>query len=154
MLQETSHTVHADQGVEVYFVATYPPRNCGIATFTYDLAHAVGEKIGEPAFHIVAMNNPIQDCSYPQEVAFEIAQNQIHDYRIAADYINVSREGVVSLQARVRHFRGAGRGVHQSFPGKPEETHRHHPSYRVERAGRRIPEGALRCRRALPMPSS
>lgn len=106
MLQETSHTVHADQGVEVYFVATYPPRNCGIATFTYDLAHAVGEKIGEPAFHIVAMNNPIQDRSYPQEVAFEIAQNQIHDYRIAADYINVSREGVVSLQHEFGIFGG------------------------------------------------
>ena len=106
MLQEVSHTVHADPGVEVYFVATYPPRNCGIATFTYDLAHAVGGEIGEPAFHIVAMNNPIQDRSYPQEVAFEIAQNQIHDYRLAADYINVSREGVVSLQHEFGIFGG------------------------------------------------
>ena len=44
MLQEVSATVYADPGVEVYFVATYPPRNCGIATFTYDLAHAVGER--------------------------------------------------------------------------------------------------------------
>jgi len=106
MLREVSHAEDSDPGVEIYFVATYPPRNCGIATFTYDLAHAVGGEIGEPAFHIVAMNNPIQDHSYPQEVAFEIAQNRIHDYRLAADYINVSREGVVSLQHEFGIFGG------------------------------------------------
>lgn len=106
MLQDVSQTTPSDPGVEVYFVATYPPRNCGIATFTYDLAHAVGAEIGEAAFHIVAMNNPTQDRSYPQEVAFEIGQNQIHDYRLAADYINVSREGVVSVQHEFGIFGG------------------------------------------------
>ena len=30
----------------VYFVGSYLPRRCGIATFTYDLAHAVGNEIG------------------------------------------------------------------------------------------------------------
>jgi glycosyltransferase involved in cell wall biosynthesis len=104
--REVSLIKHLDPGLEIYFAATYPPRNCGIATFTYDLAHAVAAEIGNHGFHIVAMNNPIQDRGYPEEVAFEIAQNQINDYRLAADYINVSREGVVSLQHEFGIFGG------------------------------------------------
>ena len=97
---------HSGPGAEIYFVATYPPRNCGIATFTYDLLHAVAGEIGSPRLHVVAVNNRAQDGSYPEEVAFEIAQNQIHDYRLAADYINVSREGVVNLQHEFGIFGG------------------------------------------------
>lgn len=104
--REVPLTEHLDPGLEIYFVATYPPRNCGIATFTYDLAHAVASEIGTPGFQVVAVNNPLQDRNYPAEVAFEIGQNQIHDYRLAADYINVSRAGVVSLQHEFGIFGG------------------------------------------------
>ena len=63
-------------------------------------------KSGIPGFHVVAMNNPVQDRNYPEEVTFEIGQNQIQDYRAAADYINVSRAGVVSLQHEFGIFGG------------------------------------------------
>lgn len=106
MFEDLSYTEHADPGAEIYFVATYPPRNCGIATFTYDLAHAVAGEVGIPGFHVVAINNPVQDRNYPEEVAFEIGQNQIQDYRVAADYINMSRAGVVSLQHEFGIFGG------------------------------------------------
>lgn len=90
----------------IYFLGTYYPRQCGIATFTYDLAHAVGAEIGTSSFHVVAINNRPEGYEYPPEVVFEISQNQIHDYRLAAEYINLSGAGVVCLQHEFGIFGG------------------------------------------------
>ncbi len=98
-------------GGDIYFISTYPPRNCGIATFTSDLSHAVGSEIGNNHIHIVAMNNRPQSYDYPEEVSFEISQNQIHDYRLAAEYINLSNAKVVSLQHEFGIF-GGEQGVY------------------------------------------
>lgn len=84
--------------MSVYFLGSYLPRKCGIATFTYDLAHAVESEIGNGSCRIAAMNNRKEGYNYPPEVAFEINQNIIHDYRLAADYVNFSGADVVSLQ--------------------------------------------------------
>lgn len=96
---------------DIYFISTYPPRNCGIATFTNDLSRAVGEEIGSKHIHIVAMNNRPDGYEYPKEVAFEISQNQIHDYRLAAEYINLSNAKVVSLQHEFGIF-GGEKGIY------------------------------------------
>jgi len=90
----------------IYFVGTYIPRQCGIATFTHDLAHAIGEEIGSAACQVVALNNRPEGYDYPPEVVFEISQNQIHDYRLAAEYINLSGEGIVCLQHEFGIFGG------------------------------------------------
>ncbi|MCX7966520.1 MAG: glycosyltransferase [Syntrophorhabdaceae bacterium] len=98
-------------GGDIYFISTYPPRNCGIATFTSDLSHAISEEIGNRHIHVVAMNNRPQGYDYPEEVSFEISQNQIHDYRLAAEYINLSNAKVVSLQHEFGIF-GGEQGVY------------------------------------------
>ncbi len=88
----------SDSGMKVFFVGNYLPRNCGIATFTYDLSHALEEAIGKGSYRVVAINNVPQGYDYPEQVSFEINQNRILDYRLAADYINLSGVDVVSLQ--------------------------------------------------------
>ncbi|MCX8022760.1 MAG: glycosyltransferase family 4 protein [Syntrophorhabdaceae bacterium] len=106
---------HTIQGLmprgDIYFISTYPPRNCGIATFTSDLARATDNEIGEQNCRIVAMNNRPDGYDYPEEVCFEISQNQIHDYRLAAEYINFSNAAVVSLQHEFGIF-GGEKGVY------------------------------------------
>lgn len=84
--------------LDIFFLGSYLPRKCGIATFTYDLAHAVEKEIGKGSCRIAAMNNRKEGYDYPAEVAFEINQNMVHDYRLAADYVNFSGADVVSLQ--------------------------------------------------------
>ncbi|HPU29459.1 MAG TPA: hypothetical protein PLM71_03950 [Syntrophorhabdaceae bacterium] len=96
---------------DIYFISTYPPRNCGIATFTSDLSHAVGEELGNEHIHIVAINNRAEGYDYPEEVSFEISQNQIHDYRLAAEYINLSNAKVVSVQHEFGIF-GGEKGIY------------------------------------------
>ncbi len=96
---------HHEQG-NIFFVSTYPPRNCGIATFTYDLLHAIHQELKSKMPSVVAMTNRPEGYEYGEEVVFEISQNKIHDYRLAAEYINFSRASIVSLQHEFGIFGG------------------------------------------------
>jgi glycosyltransferase involved in cell wall biosynthesis len=74
------------------FVSTYPPRRCGIAMFTYDLATTVGER------EIVVINPPGEIGPYPAEVRHRIRRDVQADYVYAAGALNDCGVDVVSLQ--------------------------------------------------------
>ncbi len=98
--------------IQVAFVSTYPPRRCGIGTFTHDLAQAVSQFTGEPlgegdTVRIIALTNQPQSYNYGPEVQFEIHANSRHDYKEAADFINLSDVDVVSLQHEFGIFGGS-----------------------------------------------
>ena len=89
--------------IRVSFVGTYPPRQCGIGTFTHDLAKSIallqGEAIGaSETVRVAALTDRSQSYSYGPEVQFEIhAQHQM-DYRDAADFLNLSEAEIICLQ--------------------------------------------------------
>lgn len=95
----------------VFFVSSYPPRRCGIATFTYDLMSAVSE-LQEKApgqnkiARVVALTDVPQGYHYPKEVIFEINDQQRPDYREAAHFLNFSDAEVVCLQHEFGIFGG------------------------------------------------
>ena len=74
------------------FVATYPPRRCGIATFTRDLAGATGNH------EIAALHPPDGPAMYPVEVQYRIRRDVRADYLRIAQSINRSSAGCVSVQ--------------------------------------------------------
>jgi glycosyltransferase involved in cell wall biosynthesis len=72
-------------------VSTYPPRRCGIATFTHDLAAASGGR------EIAALITPDRGTPYPLEVHHRIRQD------VPTDYLRTAQEldrcvDVVSIQ--------------------------------------------------------
>ncbi len=97
--------------IPVSFLATYPPRRCGIGTYTRDLALAAAKLQGEilienSLFQVVAVNDRPEGYSYGDEVIFEInAQNRI-DYQKAAEYLNLSFSQVVCIQHEFGIFGG------------------------------------------------
>jgi glycosyltransferase involved in cell wall biosynthesis len=90
----------------VCLIGTYPPRLCGIATFTADLRNALRAEAGISS-NVVALTGAAHAAQYPEEVAFEIRQNHLADYRLAAEYINFSGADVISLQHEFGIFGGA-----------------------------------------------
>ena len=89
----------------IAFVGSFPPRKCGIATFTSDLVKGVsaaGVNKFEPL--VVAMSN--DKFTYAKPVEFEIRSNSKNDYICAADYINFSNVQVISVQHEFGIFGG------------------------------------------------
>ncbi|MBN2890270.1 MAG: glycosyltransferase family 4 protein [Bacteroidales bacterium] len=75
------------------YIGTYPPRECGIGTFTQNLYKAIteaDESEEQNESFIVAMNDFEQTYVYPEEVKLTIRQESQKDYLSAVKYINLS----------------------------------------------------------------
>lgn len=75
---------------KIAFISTFPPRECGIATFTRDLTKAI-QTVYSPNFTtaVLAMNaSPHDTLPYPKEVAFEIDETDKSSFAAAADFVN------------------------------------------------------------------
>lgn len=91
------------------FLGTYLLRQCGIATFTHDLRHAVAEQCDGQACPVVAVNDAAETFSYPSEVWFEITEQDIAGYERAAEFLNRSVD-VVCVQDEIGVFGGRAGG--------------------------------------------
>ena len=84
-------------------VGTYPPRECGIASFSKDLRDSV-IRTGQSVW-ITALTDE-KKYAYPKEVRFSIQQNDTEDYLRAAYMINNSAVDLVILQHEYGIFGG------------------------------------------------
>ena len=87
------------------FVSTYEPQRCGIASFTFDLATAVGER------EIVALDPADASGPYPAEVRHRIRREVRADYVAVAQALNSCGVDVVSIQ----HEYGIWGGIDGAF---------------------------------------
>jgi len=80
--------------MKIAYISTYPPRECGLATFNQNLVNALGLNTSYDSKNsfIVAMNesDDLHEHAYPEEVKFIIRQQNQQDYIDAADFINNS----------------------------------------------------------------
>lgn len=74
----------------IVFLSTYPPRECGIATFTQDLLYSSQQFLGPDVLCKVAAFNrtPLDTHIYPDEVEWEIDQNDKNDHLNLANTVN------------------------------------------------------------------
>jgi len=98
--------------IKVSFIATYPPRQCGIGTFTHDLARSIARLQGEAmgtteGVRVVALTNREASYKYGPEVSFEVLAQRRVDYQDAADFLNLSTTDVISLQHEFGIFGGS-----------------------------------------------
>ncbi len=83
---------------KIAFVGDYPPRKCGIATFTRDLCTSVAAQYPSTDCTVVPVNDIAEGYDYPPEVRFEIQEKDLESYRRAADFLNFSGTDVVCVQ--------------------------------------------------------
>jgi glycosyltransferase involved in cell wall biosynthesis len=84
------------------YIGTYPPRQCGIGTFTKNLLSSMvtcTDREGRKNEGIViAINDLGQNYSYPEEVKFTIRAEHQRDYIQAAKFINYSGSEICILE--------------------------------------------------------
>ena len=90
----------------VALLGNHLPRQCGIATFTSDLADAISSTYPGIECAVVAMNDAGRRHAYGDRVRFEIAQSDLASYRRATDFLNVGGFDVLSLQHEYGIFGG------------------------------------------------
>ncbi|MGR6429660.1 hypothetical protein ACU5AY_01955 [Rhizobium sp. PAMB 3174] len=90
----------------IAFIGNSLPRQCGIATFTGDLSHAMADASQSVRASIVAVTDAKQSYAYPEDVIFEIREDEVEDYVTAARVLNEGRFDVVSLQHEFGIFGG------------------------------------------------
>ncbi len=96
--------------IRAAYLSTYPPRECGVATFCEDLVTStlLGERAAEPV--VVAMETAGHKRDYPWPVAALVDEMIAEEYRAAADRVNSSGTDVVSIQHEFGIFGGAEAG--------------------------------------------
>lgn len=93
--------------LSVAFLSTYPPTQCGIATFTRDLSRAVVESDPAITRSIVALDKPEESPEYPSYTELRVRRGVKMDYIRAAESVSYSDVGVVSIQHEYGIFGGA-----------------------------------------------
>ncbi len=102
---ESQKGTAADDALHLAFVSTYPPRACGIATFTQDLVRELEKVPGIAAPSVVAMERePLQ---YGLRVRSTIREQERADYVRAAERLNASSVDVVVIEHEYGIYGGA-----------------------------------------------
>jgi glycosyltransferase involved in cell wall biosynthesis len=89
----------------VLFLGSYPPRECGIATFTEDIRGACDLLIGEPS-DVIAISDEGRAYDYPACVVGQIRRDDRHSYLAAARLANEHPADVVNIQHEYGLFGG------------------------------------------------
>ncbi len=96
--------------MKLAYIATYPPRECGIGTFTDNLVKSMlscakNTEDKHEAF-VVALNDNDLTYEYPKEVKLTIRQDHQEDYLRAVKYINLSGADICILEHEFGIFGG------------------------------------------------
>ena len=90
----------------VAFIGNYLPRQCGIATFTTDLAESFSAQFPEIQSMVLAMNDTPEGYPYPEKVRYELRENSLFDYERAANFLNQHAVDAISVQHEYGIFGG------------------------------------------------
>lgn len=86
------------------FLGTYPPKACGIATFTQDLVRTIENCFAEISPVVIAVGS--DEMVYSSRVILEIQQKQRFSYKKAAQVLNYSPVDLVVLEHEYGIFGG------------------------------------------------
>jgi glycosyltransferase involved in cell wall biosynthesis len=95
-----------ESDVRIGFVGTYPPRRCGIATFTRDLAAGIRSADEHVDPLVVAVTDAGAEYEYPREVEYQVRQGTKSNYARAAELVNYKAVRWVSVQHEYGIFGG------------------------------------------------
>jgi len=93
---------------EILFITSFPPRKCGIATYSQDLIHAIEDKYVEGySIKVCALQNRDVPLDYPDQVKYILNTWIREDYTELAEEINLDKNlRIIYLQHEFGLFGG------------------------------------------------
>ncbi len=91
---------------EVSYVSTFPPKKCGIATFTSDLVNSINQLKTLKAQRIISIDGGRLLKSADESSGYTIGRDFVEDYVLMADFLNHSSVNVVNIQHEFGIFGG------------------------------------------------
>ena len=90
----------SEKEIKMLIVSSYPPRECGLATFSNDILNSVKKVFGNTLpIEVCALQNIKRQFKYGNEVKYTIASSSLEDYRVVAEKINERNDiGLVCIQ--------------------------------------------------------
>ncbi|MGA9659923.1 MAG: glycosyltransferase family 4 protein [Asticcacaulis sp.] len=79
-------------------IGNFPPRQCGLATFTRDMYNCLAAALPKVRWNVIAMNDTGSDYAYPDHVTHKLPQEDIDAYRRLADTLNAEGTDVLFVQ--------------------------------------------------------
>ena len=74
---------------EILVITSYPPRECGIATYSQDLIKALNNKFSKSlSIKVCALETETQNYDYPDEVEYKLKTSEVTSYLNLAQTIN------------------------------------------------------------------
>jgi glycosyltransferase involved in cell wall biosynthesis len=97
-----------ERGMKMIIVSSYPPRECGLATFSNDIVNAVARMFGNTLpIEICALQNAKAQFKYSSEVTHILSTSLLQEYRLVAEKINNRDDiGLVCFQHEFGLFGG------------------------------------------------
>jgi glycosyltransferase involved in cell wall biosynthesis len=97
-----------ERGMKMLIVSSYPPRACGLATFSKDIVNAVSNMFGNTLpIEICALQNAEMQYIYGDEVTHTLTTSHLEEYRLEAEKINNRDDiGLVCIQHEFGLFGG------------------------------------------------
>ncbi|NVO18865.1 MAG: glycosyltransferase [Bacteroidetes bacterium] len=92
---------------EILLITSYPPRECGIATYSQDLVKALNNKFSNSlSIKVCALESGVADYIYPEEVKMILDTTVSEGYLLLASSINIDKDiQVVLIQHEFGFFR-------------------------------------------------
>jgi glycosyltransferase involved in cell wall biosynthesis len=99
------NAIHGDI-TRAAMIGNFPPRRCGLATFTRDTFESLRQQLPNAAWRVVAMEDGHTTHAYPDDVTDVIQQDDVEAYDRAADHLNAAGVEIVFLQHEFGIFGG------------------------------------------------
>lgn len=78
---------------KILFISSYPPRECGIATYTQDLINAIKNKFDfTDKIIIAALENDLEQYDYNSDVLYKLNTDQVESFELLAEDIHANEE--------------------------------------------------------------
>jgi len=96
------------KGLKMLIVSSYPPRECGLATFSEDTVNAINRVLGYSLpVEVCALENSNQNYEYSSKVSYVLNTHELANYRKTGEEINLRNDiGLICIQHEFGLFGG------------------------------------------------